>query len=334
MDLKKGLLILGALLGLCPAALAESNSGWSVSSVGIWRLKPDADYFFTSGTPAKILEIDRLILNRQAKYTRRQGLVNTYTFKVGCLYQSKTPVFELQTQPLDIRITDQFNGYAFARFLVDHGQEYALRGEFLPPARLVFAPLTQSQNKRLSDLFLQLREGADLYIAILEGPNSNPRVFNVPLEGFIALSDAVLSDCTKLNEQAGSSRGEVKFLPDYVTKEPEGYAPRHYTLKPKPGTDGLTVVELQQQPDDSAKDTGSEEQKPETKLFEPGGGVASIGEDGKPIRAEDQSADLGTAAGPMSIGEDGVPVASGDQESPADAAGESGSATPQTENTP
>ena len=222
-------------LALSPLACAENVSGWSIASEGLWRLSEDPDYSFSKGSPAKMVRSDRTILNRQARFTRRSGLVGTYTFKVGCVFQSKTPAFEISVQPLDIRITDQFNGYAFARFLVDKGQEYSLRGEYLPPARLVFAPLSRAQDRSISDIFLQLREGARLSVALLEGSDNPPRVYEIPLAGFMDLSDEIVKDCARLNRGAGV---RTSFVPDYVTKEPKGLAPKDWTLKPKAPNDG------------------------------------------------------------------------------------------------
>jgi hypothetical protein len=300
------------LVALAPlGAGAETVSGWSVATEGLWRLPEAAGYSFSKGSPAKMVRADRAIPNRQARFTRRRGLVGTYTFKIGCVFQSKTPAFELSVQPLDIRITDQFNGYAFARFLVDGGQEYSLRGEYLPPARLVFAPLTRTQDKSISDIYLQLREGARLSVALLEGPNNPPRVYEVPLAGFMDLSDEVLKDCVRLNRGAGV---RTQFLPDYVTREPAGLAPKNWTLKPKAPNDGLTPQKQETPPGTTEKTPGPE--KPEVQYFEPGGGPASIGPDGRPITQDqgsqaDPNASLGTASGPMAIGPDGKPLSGG-----------------------
>ncbi|MCR5536768.1 MAG: hypothetical protein K6F05_05060 [Succinivibrio sp.] len=300
------LLCLGVLFGMSPATYGagQLQSGWSLGQAYMWRLNEDPDYAFTKGTPAKIYEVDRRILNHQAKYTLRNSLTNVVSFKVGCVFQSKTPVFELQTQPLDISIQDQFDGFAFVRFIIDNTQEFSLRGEYTPPGRLVFLPLTQSQDKKLSNLLLQMREGGELKMAILQGKNSAPREFTIPLKGFIELSDKVISDCQNLNTKAGSYQGEVKLLPDYLTEEPKDKAPEKYTLKIIPkNEDGLTPPPPEPKPEPKP----AEEPKPETVYFEPGGGAASIGPDGKPLmKPQDES--LGKAQGPMQIGPDGKPV--------------------------
>ncbi|MGN0908003.1 MAG: hypothetical protein ACI4NA_00125, partial [Succinivibrio sp.] len=318
------------LIALCPCALAESVAGWSIASEGLWRLPEDADYSFSKGSPAKMVRADRAIPNRQASFTRRSGLVGTYTFKVGCVFQSKTPAFELSVQPLDIRISDQFNGYAFARFLVDKGQEYSLRGEYLPPARLVFAPLSRTQDRSISDIFLQLREGAKLSVALLEGSDNPPRVYEVPLAGFMDLSDQVAKDCERLNRGAGV---RTSFVPDYVTSEPPGMAPKDWSLKPKAPNDGLTPVKPDNPPGTTEQTPGPAQ--PDVQYFEPGGGPASIGPDGKPITQgaqQDPNASLGTASGPMAIGPDGKPVSQAAGQSTAQGQPQSASSAQQGQN--
>lgn len=304
MSLRKSLaaiIMLGALSPLCSSA--AEVSGWSVGSAGMWRLLEDPDYQVSKGSPAQMVRADRAVMNREARYVRRASLVNTFTFRIGCAFQSKTPVFELDVQPLDIRISDQFNGYAFARFLVDDSQEYSLRGEYIPPARLVFAPITRSQDKSISDIFLQLGEGGVLRIALLQGLNADPRIYELPLTGVMELSGQVLSDCTRLNAASGS-RGA--YLPDYLTSESAGYAMPKWSLKKPLPTDGLTP------PPAPAETPAAEEAAPEVKYFEPGGAPASIGPDGKPIvqngsDGEDPE-DLGKTQGAMKIGPDGMPV--------------------------
>lgn len=299
-------------------AAGKLQSGWSLGEAYMWRLNPDPSFAFTQGTPAKIFEVDRKVLHHQAKYTLRNSLTNVVSFKVGCVFQSKTPVFELQTQPLDIAIKDQFDGFAFVRFIVDNTQEYSLRGEYTPPGRLVFLPLTQSQDKKLSNLLLQLREGGSLRLAILQGETSAPREFAIPLKGFIELSDQVISDCQNLNARVGGYQGEVKFLPDYLTEEPKHKAPEKYTLKIIPkNEDGLTPPEPERPlPEPEA------ESQPEPLYFEPGGGAVSIGPDGKPLQ-KPQDSSLGKAQGPMQIGSDGKPVSEAEQEGAEQTEGES-----------
>lgn len=301
-------------------AYAVVNSGWNISSSYVWRLLQNSDYAFEKGSSAKILQIDKKIMHRQAVFKVQKSITNKYAFKVGCMYQSKTPAFELDTTTLDIAINDTFKGYVFARFLVDKGQEYSLRAEIIPPSRLVFAPLTKTQDTKLSDLFMQLSEGGVLQIALLQGPNQTPRFYQIPLEGFFDLSKTVMSDCNKLNSMAQNHRGKVKFLPDYLTREPDDAAPKDFSLKPKRPNDGLTpppapeppkVEEVKEEApvieNPKVEEPEEEEQTPEVQLFSPGGGVASIGEDGKPI-TEDTEGSIGESKGEMKIGEDGAPV--------------------------
>lgn len=309
MSIKKSLFVL-VMLGMVYHQLyAAEVSGWSVGSSGMWRLQDDPDHRASKGSPAKFLRIDRAVPNREVRYVKRAGLVNTFVFRVGCAFQSKTPVFELDVQPLDIRIADQFNGYAFAHFLVDDSQEYSLRGEYIPPARLIFAPLTKSQEKFISDIFLQLGEGGMLKIAILQGVNADPRIFELPLTGFMELSGEVLKDCVKLNQISGSRSG---YLPEYLTKEPSGYVVPKWSLKKPIATDGLSLVK-----ENTKESSDTTSVVPEIKYFEPGGAPASIGSDGKPLVQEQVqdvdsgSNDLGATQGAMRIGPDGMPMVDG-----------------------
>lgn len=316
MNLRNTLLVttLIAVSLMTNKATAVVHSGWSVSSAYIWRLLDSADNSFTHGSPSKILQIDRKIKHRQAVFKVVKSITNRYDFKVGCLYQSSTPTFELSVPALDVTINDQLKGFVFARFLVDNGQEYSLRGQVVPPSRIIFAPFTKSQDKKISDIYLQLSEGAVLNIALLQGKNYKPRVYDVQLEGFFDLSDKILKDCTYLNNLAKNHRGTVALLPDYLTREPADAAPKDYTLRPKKTNDGLSNLEPPLEtslPKDVAKD--SEKESPsDIKVFTPGGGAASIGDDGKPIMAKDQSSsdeNLGEAK-TMQIGDDGKPIES------------------------
>ncbi len=302
MGFKKKAIALGTLL-FALGVQAADVSGWSMGTSGMWRLNEDPDYQISKGSPARMLRADRAVLNHEARFTLRQGLVNSFVFRVGCVFKSQIPSFEIDVQPLDIRISDQFNGYAFVRFMVDDSQEYSLRGEYLPPARLIFAPLSKSQEKSISDLFLQLREGGTLHVAILQGERANPRVFSIPLAGFMQLSDAVSRDCVVLNKASGS-RGA--YAPDYVTKEPEGYVTQGWSFKRTEPGDGLEPQDNNQL-NLSEGQKKTEESPPEVQLFEPGGGVASIGPDGMPVTEDSSSSadDLGEAQGPMAIGADG-----------------------------
>lgn len=316
MSFKKNLLCTLLALGTISQSQAVEVSGWSMGEAGMWRLAEDPDYFFSKGSPARMLRADHTILNHQATFTLRQGLVNSIVFKVGCVFKSKIPLFELAVQPLDISIKDQFNGYSFVRFQVDDGQEYSLRGEYLPPARLVFAPLTKVQERSISDLFMQLQEGGLLHMAVLQGENDKPRVFSVPLTGFNALSQSVAQDCARLNQSAGI---RTNYAPDYLTKEPAGYVKKGWSLKRPRPNDGLTPDDqnsLEKNSDATASSTQetSQNTEPAVQYFEPGGGVASIGADGKPVTSntsttnEDPDSLGEVKSGPMQIGADGSVV--------------------------
>jgi len=305
----KSILLLPALC-MTPS-YAAMQSGWELSTSYIWRLADDSDYVFTKGSPAKILQMDRTIRHRQAVLNVVQSLTKKFTFRVGCMYQSQTPALGLDLTTLDIGIRDLERGFVYARVIVDNGQEYSLRGEIIPPARIIFAPLTAAQEKKLSDLFLQLSEGGSLKFAVLQGENTDPRVYKIPLEGFFDISKTVLDDCRNLSSLAKDHRGPVALLPDYISKEPKGLAPKDYSVKPKKGSDGLTPEpDVPEDTIDPVSEPQTKEAEPEIKPFEPGGGAASIGEDGKPIMATEEKSEesnLGTAKS-MQIGDDGKPV--------------------------
>lgn len=290
---------------------AAVQSGWELSTSYIWRLNDDSDFVFTKGSPAKILQMDRTIRHRQAVLNVVQSLTKKFSFRVGCMYQSQTPALGLDLTTLDIGIRDLERGFVYARVIVDSGQEYSLRGEIIPPARIIFAPLTATQEKKLSDLFLQISEGGSLKIAVLQGETTEPRVYKIPLEGFFDISKTVLDDCKNLSSLAKDHRGPVTLLPDYISREPKGLAPKDYSVKPKKGSDGLTPEDdTQEDTIDPVSEPEKKEAEPAIKPFEPGGGAASIGEDGKPIMSAEEKSEesnLGTAKS-MQIGDDGKPV--------------------------
>ena len=304
---------LALLFSLCLTSLqplqvsAITQSGWNISSSYIWRLQNSAGNTFTKNSDAKYIELDKKITHHKATFKVVQSLTNRYDFKVGCMLQSVTPTFELAVNSLDISMKDKFKGFVFARFMVDNRTEYSLRGQIIAPARIVFAPFTVAQTKKINDIFLQLTEGSTLKIALLQGKNFQPRIYQIPLEGFMELSDTVIHDCSRLNKLAAGKN--ISLLPDYLTKEPQGSAPEHFSLKtPLPG-DGLTKdepFELKIDTVDASK--GEKSEKTELKLFSPGGEAASIGEDGKPIVAAPKSDDNLGQAKAMSIDENGKPI--------------------------
>ena len=300
--------LLLALPFVAAPACSVMTSGWSISSSYIWRIYDSRSYSFTKGSAAKIIELDRTIENRQASITIHNSLTNKFTFKAACMYQSATPAFELHVPTLDISVNDKIRGFSFARFLVDRGREYSLRAQVVAPSRLVFAPITAPQKRALSDLYLQLAEGGKLTIGLLQGKGFKPRIYTIPLEGFLEYSKIVLNDCVRLNSIAQNHRGEVKLLPDYITKEPVDAVEKDFSLKPKIPSDGLAKDEEETPAVDSVVEPAKEEQKePELKLFTPGGEEASIGEDGKPITETPKEESLGTAT-EMAIDSDGNAV--------------------------
>lgn len=70
--IKKALLTSALLLSLQPyTCSAVMNSGWSISSSYVWRLLDSHDNTFNNGSPAKILQIDRTVMHRQAVFTEK-----------------------------------------------------------------------------------------------------------------------------------------------------------------------------------------------------------------------------------------------------------------------
>ncbi|MCR5084675.1 MAG: hypothetical protein K6A65_04160, partial [Succinivibrionaceae bacterium] len=223
-------------------ALPYTTSGWQLSPSYAWRLEPDHGHAFARGSPSRHLRPDRAIPHHDARIVVREDITRTYELRLGCVIQSEVPALELLVSPLDIRMVDLNKGFAFAHFMVDLGTELSLRGEIVPPGRLIFPPYTNSQAKRLSDLFLQLREGGRLSVALLQGDKAQPRGYSFPLDGFMALSARVTESCATLRARGGA---RAEPLPDYVTEEPEGYAPPKFTMKPQPeSSDGLAPAQV------------------------------------------------------------------------------------------
>lgn len=296
-------------------AAVNGINNYNISQQNAWRFTEDRDFSYAQGSPSRWLSINELVLHHTLGIKVNKNMVDSYSFKVGCMLQSATPMFELRVNSLDIRLMDSVNDYVFARFLVDKNQEFSLRGDLVGRNRILFAPITKKQDSSLSDLFLQLREGGELKIALLQGTNGQARVYKVPLDGFLEYADQLLDSCQKYHSYY---RSEQKFLPDYMTQEPEGYAPKDYSLLPKdPITDPFAPVQPAT-PESEESPTQVEPDKPDVIPFTPGGGPASIGPDGLPIgntganqnvqngQVAEQS--FGTASGPMQIGADGKPI--------------------------
>lgn len=296
--------LIGGLSSTASASPADGAFGYHA---GRWVLRESPSYVYAKGSSSRYLTPKEAALRHTLSISIQQNVINRFIFKVGCMMESATPLFELNVSSLDIRVFDSINDFVFARFLVDDNQEYSLRGEIISSDRILFVPLTQSQNKNLSDLFLQMREGGKLKIALLQGDRAKAREYTIPLDGFMQYSDEILRSCQSYNQHL---QEKMQFLPDYITKEPEGYAAKDYSLKQldvnviDPNTPHK-VEEPEPVPE-------IESPKPqEVLLFTPGGGPASIGPDGRPIgvgNSGGSNGSLGTAQGPMQIGPDGRPT--------------------------
>ncbi len=297
------------------AANANDRNSWQIGSEGTWTLNEDYAYESNKGSASHLLTLSESIEHREAKIRIQRNMVDSYTFSVGCMMQSKTPVLTLKVPPLDIGIMDQSNGYAFARFIVDNNEEFALRGQVQKNGGIVFAPMTADQDQKLSNLFLQLREGAILKVALLQGKGQAPRQYEIALDGFMAFSETVLKDCERLNQIALSTGRKFTPLPDYITKEPAGLAPKFFTLK-KGGllVNNQPVVEEEKKEEEVQIEPAVEsKEKPEPLEFVPDGSAASIGPDGKPIitkspeeKGDDNIGDL--KAPSLEFDKDGNPV--------------------------
>lgn len=282
-----------------------------ISDQGRWILSEDQDYAYNKDSISHSLTPKEAVPRYSLSINVAQNVINSFTFKVGCMLESATPMFEMRVSGLDIRIFDSINDFVFARFMVDDNQEYSLRGEIMSSDRILFLPSTHGQDKNLSDLFLQMREGGVLKIGLLQGENDRVREYEVPLAGFMQYSDQILQSCQNYHQY---STDPVQFLPDYMTKEPDGYAPKNFSLKQMdaevidPNAPAPVPVEVEVQtpkPEVQAP--------PEILPFAPDGGPASIGPDGRPIGAGSHNVNgnqsFGQAQGPMQIGPDGRPVA-------------------------
>ena len=330
--LSLGALALCAAMPLC-ATLATAASDFRTFDTRInrttntWRYTEDNNFKYSQGSASQLLSVQELVLHHSLSIKISQNLTDSFTFRVGCMVQNPTPLFELKVNSLDIRLFDTLNDFVFARMMVDEGQEYSLRGEIAGSNRLVFAPITQAQQRSLSDLFLQMREGGQLQIGLLQGTSASVRTYKIPLSGFIQYADQMLQSCQQYNR---ASPVPMEYMPDYMAKEPEGYAPKDFTLNsqtneevidpaaPKP-TLGNNDQVITPQP---VKANPTTAQPPEVLPFTPGGGPASIGPDGLPIGANGSTSNtqagssaanrsLGQAQGPMQIGADGMPIAPG-----------------------
>lgn len=308
------LLPLAFLLSVSISSNAASESSWSVSSANTWKLNNDFYYDRALGSPSNYLQLKEQLPHRELKIKVNKNIVESFSFAVGCVLQSKTPSIILRVSPLDISMLDSKNGFVFARFLVDDNQEFSLRGELASSGRIMFMPYTKAQNDKLSNLFLQLNEGGILKIALLQGVNTNPRLYELSLQGFKERSAEIVNDCNSLG---GVLADSVKLLPDYLSEEPKNQAPELYSLKKK---DETTISSIDSSPI-PVNPEPSQQEVPPVHEFRPDGSVATIGPDGKPIMNNDSSDatqandtdntdndSLGSAGGPMQIDENGMPI--------------------------
>ena len=300
-----------ALLG---GNAASAANAYSQHPTGVWVYSEDPNYTYAKGSASQMLSIQEAILHHSLGITVKRSLTDQFGFKVGCMVQNPTPLFELNVNSLDIRLFDSINDFVFARFIVDDNQEYSLRGEIAGRSRIIFAPITKTQERSLSDLFLQMREGGTLKIGLLQGKRDRVRTYEVPLTGFMDYSDRILQSCQNYNQ---SFHGQQQYLPDYMSKEPSGYAPKEYSLK-RPTEEIIDPYAPKIQPEPTPVEEEPKAPPREVLPFVPGGGPASIGPDGLPVGAQGSAvqgqagapvdAPLGTASGPMQIGPDGMPI--------------------------
>lgn len=302
--------VLSSIVYLSPAQASIDP----ISTNNAWKFDEAASYKYAKGSSSQLLTLKEAVPHHTLSIKVQMDMINSFTFKVGCMLKSPTPLFELSVNSLDIRLYDAVNDYVFARFVVDKGQEYSLRGELAGKNRILFAPITKNQEKSLSDIFLQMREGGELQVGLLQGTSNNVRVYKVPLAGFMEQSNQILESCQNFFAATG---GQREYMPEYVAKEPDGYAPsKDYNLKETDGdvVDPNAIKEGPPAPQPAAPTP----EVPEVLPFALGGGPVSIGPDGKPIGADGSAMggrsggnvdkSFGSAQGPMQIGADGKPV--------------------------
>lgn len=318
-----GVLLLGvslsATLQVADARLTDNMGFERASRAGSWRLTEDPNYNYAKYSSSHLLTLREAIPHHALSINIQDNLVDSYTFRVGCMLQTTTPVFELKVPGLAVRLFDTLNDIVYARFLVDDNQEFSLRGELIGRNRVIFAPITKSQERGISDIFTQMQSCNELKIGLLQGDQSEVRVFDIPLSGFNNYVQPLVNSCIGFHK---NYQGELKYLPDYMAKEPDGYAPKDYSLKPKPKNETMvmqqTIVTQETKPASEVAEP-IPAQKPEVLPFTLGGGPVSIGPDGMPIGADGSSVQassgqpiekpLGTVnTAPMQISPDGTPV--------------------------
>ena len=274
MSAWRGSLAGAAVCTLSTLALLGGNAAYAANAysqqpTGVWVYSEDPNYTYAKGSASQMLSIQEAILHHSLSITLKRSLTDQFGFKVGCMVQNPTPLFEL-------------DGVGFIQ----------------------------------GDLFLQMREGGTLKIGLLQGERDRVRTYEIPLAGFMDYSDRILQSCQNYNQ---SYNGQQQYLPDYMSKEPSGYAPKQYSLKqPTEEIIDPYAPQPQAQPEPAPQEETPKAPPREVLPFVPGGGPASIGPDGLPVGAQGSSvqgqagaqvdASLGTASGPMQIGPDGMPI--------------------------
>ncbi len=311
--MKKRLVALGAVLGLLGAcSWAQDMGAWRLSSTGTWVLNENAAYSAAKGSASKLLSLDEAVPHHKASLKIRPNIISEVTLSFTCVLPAPDASLELRVPSLDISLKDAFQGFAFARFLVDNKQEYSLRGEIAPRGRLVFAPLSKRQKDALDKLFADLKDGNELKVALLQG-QYEPRLYVFPLDGLDEHLEAVKQDCATLASAGGYDGSDL--VPDYLTYERNDSAPRGYRLQnnQRPVEAAIEIAAPEEPP--------AAVQPPAPIPFSGEGGRASIDADGNVIMAPDpaQSAGqsnagnilpdgFGTNNGPMQIDESGMPI--------------------------
>ena len=120
----------GSLAGAAVAmALLGGNAAYAANAysqqpTGVWVYREDPNYTYAKGSASQMLSIQEAILHHSLGITLKRSLTDQFGFKVGCMVQNPTPLFELDVNSLDIRLFDSINDFVYARFIVDNNQEY------------------------------------------------------------------------------------------------------------------------------------------------------------------------------------------------------------------
>lgn len=216
---------IGTLLG--PQACAEEASGKDFPK-GEWFYIEEPELKYAKDHSSQLISIRESMLHQYVAIEVKRAENDQFGFKVGCMLQNPIPLLELTVNSLDIRLFDSINDFVYARFMVDDNEEFSLRGEIEGRTRIIFAPITKSQEERIVKLFQHMRQGHMLNIALLQGEQGKVRRYDVPLTGFLPFADRIESHCQSFNH---NYNGTQQYLPDYMSREPNGYAPANFSLK-------------------------------------------------------------------------------------------------------